>query len=190
MSNGLEFFYDYVSPYSYLANSQLGDFTDVTYRPMLLGAVMEAVGNSPPGRIKAKGKYMRNDIARWTKHYGLTFVMNPKFPQPTLKALRLALHAQHEKAFGSVHQALFEAMWMHEKDLSDDETLAGIAKAAGLDADRALAAIEGPDIKDALKANTTEAVERGAFGAPTFFVGDQMFFGNDRFVFIREALGA
>ena len=186
MSAKLEFFYDYVSVYSYLANSQLKSLSgaDIVYRPMFLGAVMEATGNRPPGTVKAKGKYLRNDIHRWAKRYSLTFKMNPKFPQNTLKALRLALVAQKRGTFEAVHQPLFDAMWVHEKDLSDEDVLAEIAAKAAV----SMSDIEDVAIKDELQANTEEAVDRGAFGAPTFFVGDQMFFGNDRFEFINAAL--
>ena len=186
MSMKVEFFYDYVSVYSYLANSQLGNFAgaEIVYRPMFLGAVMEATDNRPPGTVKAKGRYLQTDIRRWAEHYSLTFKMNPVFPQNTLKALRLALVAQKKGAFETVHQALFDAMWIYEKDLNDKEVLAEIAAKAAL----SLEDIEDVAIKDELKANTNEACERGAFGAPTFFVGDQMFFGNDRFDFIKHAL--
>ena len=186
MSRQVEFFYDYVSIYSYLADSQLDKLggADIVYRPMFLGAVMEASGNRPPGTVEAKRRYMMVDIDRWAKRYSLPLHMNPVFPQNTLKALRLALVAQHEGVFERVHQALFEAMWIHEKEMSDAAVLEPIAADAGL----SLATIEDQAIKDELKANTEEAVARGAFGAPTFFVGEQMFFGNDRFGFIEEAI--
>ena len=151
---------------------------------MFLGAVMEATGNRPPGTVKAKGRYLQTDIRRWAERYSLTFNMNPVFPQNTLKALRLALVAKKRGAFETVHQALFDAMWVYEKDLNDKDVLAEIAAKASL----SLEDIEDPAIKDELKANTNEACERGAFGAPTFFVDDQMFFGNDRFDFIKDAL--
>lgn len=186
MSKTIEFFYDYVSVYSYLADSQLDQLAGATlvYRPMFLGAVMEATGNRPPGTVEAKGEYLKTDVARWVKRYSLPFRMNPVFPQNTLKALRLALVAQDEDVFEDVHPALFEAMWVDGKDLANETVLAEIAATAALPLD----AIEDPAIKDRLKANTGEAIERGAFGAPTFFIGDQMIFGNDRFEFIREAL--
>lgn len=187
MNGQVEFFYDYVSIYSYLADSQLENLAgaEIVYRPMFLGAVMEATGNRPPGTVAAKRQYMMTDIDRWAKRYSLPFKMNPVFPQNTLKALRLALVAQHEGAFKGVHQALFEAMWAHEKDLGDENVLAEIA--AKEDA-LSLEAIEDKAIKDELKANTEEAIARGAFGAPTFFIGDQMYFGNDRFDFIEQAI--
>ncbi len=190
MSRKLEFFYDYVSTYSYLANSQIAKIdADVVYRPMFLGALMQATGNRPPLTVEAKGRHLHVDVARWANRYGIAYHLNPKFPQNTVNALRLALVAQHEGCFDTVHQALFDAMWVQEKDLSDAGCLTEIATAAGLSAD-AIDRIGSDTIKDELRMNTDEAVERGAFGAPTFFVGDEMFFGNDRFEFIEEALGA
>jgi 2-hydroxychromene-2-carboxylate isomerase len=188
MSRKLEFFYDYVSTYSYLANSQVAKLNaEVVYRPMLLGAVMRATGNNPPMTVEAKGNYLHVDVARWVNRYGISHQPNPKFPQNTVNALRLALVAQREGCFDVVHQALFDAMWVQQKDLSDIECLQEIATSAGLSSE--VQQDVGSDaIKDELRKNTDEAISRGAFGAPTFFVGDEMFFGNDRFAFIEEAL--
>ncbi len=160
MSKQLEFFYDYVSIYSYLADSQLHTLTgaEIVYRPMFLGAVMEATGNRPPGAVEAKRNWLHVDISRWAERYGLPWTMNPVFPQNTLKALRLALVAQKHGAFEAVHRALFTAIWVDQKDLSSEDLLAEIAKNAGIP----LGEIEDPAIKDALKANTDEAIERGA----------------------------
>ena len=188
MSQKLEFFYDYVSTYSYLANSQVAKMNaDVIYKPMFLGAVMKATDNSPPMTVKAKGAYLNKDVDRWVKRYDIPFRMNPNFPQNTVNALRLALVAQREGCFDDVHQALFDAMWVHENDLGDVENLAKIATDAGLSSE-AIEDVGSAEIKDELRTNTEEAISRGAFGAPTFYVGDQMFFGNDRFEFIEEAL--
>ncbi len=186
----LEFFYDYVSPYSYLADSQVSKIggSNLVYRPMFLAAVMQATGNRPPGSIEVKGKYLRKDIVRWASRYGVVFKRNPKFPQNTLKALRLAVAAQQDGVFDSVHSALFAAMFVHESDLDDDKVLADIMNAVGLDESETFARIADQSIKDELKANTDEAISRGAFGAPTFFVGEEMFFGNDRWDFVKEAL--
>ena len=190
MKTKVEFFYDYVSLYSYLANSQLAKLdAEVVYRPMFLGAVMEATGNRPPATVKAKGKYLFTDARRWADHYSIPYVMNPKFPQNTVKALRLALVAQQQGVFELLHQPLFDAMWAEQQDLSDESVLAGIITNAGLSADEMLQKIAADDIKDELKANTAEAIDRGAFGAPTFFVGEEMFFGNDRLEFVAEAIG-
>ena len=190
MAKKLEFFYDYVSPYSYLADSQVGKIggSNLVYRPMFLGAVMQATGNKPPGSLEVKAKYLRKDIIRWVSHYGIVYKWNPNFPQNTLKALRLAVVAQRDGVFDKVHSALFAAMFVHEADLNDDKVLADIMNAAGMDESGTFARIADQSIKDELKANTDEAIRRGAFGAPTFFVGEEIFFGNDRFDFIKEAL--
>ena len=186
MSTKVEFFYDYISLYSYLADSQLAslDGAEIVYRPMLLGAVMEATGNRAPGIVEAKEKWLHADAQRWAKRYSMPLKWNPVFPQNTANALRLALLAKKREVFETVHQPLFDAMWVHEKDLGDESVVSEIAAKASLTLDD----VRDPAIKDELKANTSEAVERGVFGAPTFFIGDEMFFGNDRFEFIRDAL--
>jgi 2-hydroxychromene-2-carboxylate isomerase len=186
MSTKVEFFYDYVSLYSYLANSQLSslDGAEIVYRPVLLGAVMQATGNRPPGTVEAKRNYLHVDAIRWADRYGVPLNWNPVFPQNTVNALRLALVAEKKGAFETVHQPLFDAFWIHEKDFSDESVLAEIATNAGL----SINDTQEQAIKDELKANTGEAVERGVFGAPTFFIGDEMFFGNDRFDFIKEEI--
>lgn len=192
MQAKLEFFYDYVSVYSYLADhavQKLGN-ADIVYRPMFLGAVMASTGNRPPATVAAKGRHLVKDVYRWVEHYGIPFKFNSIFPQKTLGALRLAVAAQRQGVFDELHPRLFEAAFVTDRDLGDSDTLAEILAAANLNADELMADIASPSIKDELKANTEEAVERGVFGAPTFFVGDQMFFGNDRFEFIERALAA
>ena len=184
----LEFFYDYVSLYSYLANARVREFENVRYRPFFLGAVMEATGNRPPATVKAKGRYMMTDAHRWADRYGVPLKMNSIFPQKTLYALRLALVAQEQGFFDDVHQQLFDAMWVDDLHLGDKEVIGRIVADAGQPVDEMMSRIADDSVKSLLKANTTEAIERGAFGGPTFFVGDQMFFGNDRFEFIEKAL--
>ena len=190
MSKKLEFFFDYVSPYTYLANSQVRDIgAEVVYRPMLLGAVMQAAGNKPPKTVPAKGRYLEMDIQRWTAAYGLPFKWGSLFPQKTVNALRVAIVAERKGKFHEVHDPLFDAVWVHDRDVSDESVLAEIISRAGMDAKSVLEEIATDEIKGELRANTEEAVERGIFGAPTFFIGDEMFFGNDRFHFIRKELG-
>ena len=195
MSQRLEYFFDYVSPYSYLGDSQVAGLVERTgaelvYRPMLLGGVMQGSGNQPPATVPAKGKYMFTDIDRWLKRYGLELKFNPHFPVNTVRPMRGALVALEEGFFPTYHQALFAAMWREEKNVGDPAVLGEVVDAAGLDGAKLLARIEEPAIKEQLKANTAEAVERGAFGAPTFFVGDAMYFGNDRLDFLEERLRA
>lgn len=190
MGKQLEFFYDYVSVYSYLADSQIGtlDASEIVYRPMLLGAVMQATGNRPPATVEAKGRYLRADVAAWARRYALPLTMNPLFPQNTLNALRLALLAQRQGKFPAIHRRLFDAMWVEQRNLGDESELKALAAEAGMAPGAIPDGIAEQSIKDQLKANTDEAIARGAFGAPTFFVGDKMFWGNDRFDFIREEL--
>lgn len=189
MTRQLEFFYDYVSPYSYLANSQVAAIdAELIYRPMFLGGVMKATGNRPPGMVPAKGRYLNDDLRRWVAKYEIPFQWNPVFPQNTVKALRVAVVAQHEGFFDAVHQPFFDAIWVNQLDLADDHVLAQIIADAGRSPEKVLEKAAADAIKGELRANSDEAVERGAFGAPTFFVGDEMFFGNDRFEFIEAAL--
>jgi len=186
----LEFFYDYVSPYSYLANSQIPKFqeVEVLYRPIFLGAVMQATKNSPPGNIPEKGKYLISDIQLWAKHYGIPYQTNPIFPQNTLKALRLAIVARRFNCFEEIHQSLFHAMFVDNKDLSRSEVLVDLIKTNHFDHIQLIEDISNQDIKDELKNNTEEAISRGAFGVPTFFLDGEMFFGNDRIQFIEKIL--
>jgi len=189
MSAKLEFFFDYVSPYTYLANSQLEKMdAEIVYRPMFLGGVMNATGNKPPMQVPARGDYLKRDVHRWASHYAVRFNWPTVFPQNTVNALRAAIVAMHQGKQSAVHQPLFDAIWVHGKDLGDDTVLATIIADAGLSPEEVLEEIKSDTIKNELRANSDEAVERGAFGAPTFFVGDEMFFGNDRFDFIEKAL--
>ena len=190
MKKSVEFFFDYVSSYSYLADYRLSSFRniEIIYRPMLLGAVMQATNNKPPGTIPSKGNYIAKDLELWSQHYGIPFKMNSIFPQNTLKALRLAIVCQQENCFQMVHQALFEAMFVHNLDISDVDILKNLINQQQLNSDQLIEKLSENTIKDELKRNTNEAISRGAFGAPTFFINDEMFFGNDRLDFIKEKL--
>jgi 2-hydroxychromene-2-carboxylate isomerase len=187
----LEFFFDLSSPYSYLAATQVQPLADKTgaaliWRPMVLGAVFKATGNEMPARVPGKARWMGNDLQRWAEHYGVTFRFSSHFPANTIKAMRLVL-VDDAKA-GAVAMAGFRAMWADDRDLTDDGVLRSVAEMGGLDPAAAMQAIETPAIKDKLRANTDEAVARGAFGAPTMLVGDELFWGNDRLHFVEAAL--
>ena len=190
MKKSVEFFFDYVSSYSYLADYRLSSFRniEIIYRPMLLGAVMQATNNKPPGTIPSKGNYIAKDLELWSQHYGIPFRINSIFPQNTLKALRLAIVCQQENCFQMVHQALFEAMFVHNLDISDVDILKNLINQQQLNSDQLIEKLSENTIKDELKRNTNEAISRGAFGAPTFFINDEMFFGNDRLDFIKAKL--
>ncbi len=187
----VEFFFDLSSPYSYLAATQLKSIAarhgaEIAWKPMVLGAVFKTVGNDMPARVPHKARWMGNDLQRWADHYGVPWRWSSHFPLNTIKAMRLVL-VDDLKA-GDVTLAAFAAMWAEDRDITTPEELARIAERGGLDAAAALAAIETPAIKDRLRANTDEAIARGAFGAPTMFVGDEMHWGNDRLQFVEAAL--
>jgi 2-hydroxychromene-2-carboxylate isomerase len=190
----VEFFYDYASTYSYLAHRAIEQLAadrgaELVFRPMVLGFVFKASGNSMPAAVPAKAAYMVHDVRRWVRRYGLPFKMPTIFPVNTIRALRAAVAAREDGIFPAYHHAVMHAYWSQDQDIGDADTLASIATAAGVDGQRLLARAEDPAIKAALKANTDEAIARGVFGAPTFFVGDDMFWGNDRLEFVADALG-
>ncbi|MFV9681172.1 2-hydroxychromene-2-carboxylate isomerase [Pseudomonas sp. NY15367] len=195
MSKTVEFFFDLGSPASYLAHTQLPDLCRETgatlvYRPMLLGGVFQATGNASPAMIPAKGRYMLRDLARFAERYGVPMGFNPHFPINTLTLMRLLVAVQMHQAerFDDALQALFKAIWVDGLNMGDPVRVAEVLTAAGFDAQALQEQIAEPAVKDALKATTEEAVKRGVFGAPTCFVNGEMFFGQDRLEFIREAL--
>ena len=195
MSKTLEFFYDFGSPTSYLAYTQLPALAadcgaQLVWRPMLLGGVFKATGNASPVAVAAKGRWMLTDMARWAKRYGVPLAPNPHFPVNTLTLMRVAtgLQMQRSQDFAAYHRAVFAALWQQQKNLGDAAVLAPTLSAAGLDAEAMLALAGHADVKARLIATTDEAVARGVFGAPSFFVGDEMFFGQDRLEFVRAAL--
>lgn len=195
MSKTVEFFFDLGSPASYLAHTQLPDLcrdagAALVYRPMLLGGVFQATGNASPAMIPAKGRYMIRDLARFAERYGVPMRFNPHFPINTLTLMRLlvALQLRQPERFDDALQALFRAIWVDGVNMGDPARVAAVLLAAGFDASQLQAQAADPAVKEALKSTTEEAVQRGVFGAPTCFVGGEMFFGQDRLDFVREAL--
>ena len=189
----IEFFYDYASTYSYLAHLEIEALAtrrqaELVFRPMVLGFVFKATGNSMPASVPAKATYLMADVGRWVRHLGLPFRTPSVFPTNTIRALRGAVAALEDGTFLAYHHAVMQAYWANDQDIGDPDVLATVATKAGLDGPRLIARTEDASVKATLKDNTDEAVRRGAFGAPTFFVGDQMFWGNDRLQFVAEAL--
>jgi len=187
----LEFFFDLSSPYSYLAATQMKPMAarhgaELVWKPMVLGAVFKATGNDMPARVAHKARWMGNDLARWAEHYGVAWRWSSHFPVNAIKAMRLILVDDAKAA--DVTLAAFSALWADDRDITTPDELSRIAERGGLEPAAALQAIETPAIKDRLRANTDEAIARGAFGAPTMFVGDEMHWGNDRLHFVEAAL--
>jgi len=191
----IEFFFDFGSPTTYLAHTQLPRIAreagaQLVYRPMLLGGVFKATGNASPVSVPAKGRWMGQDIARWARRYNVPFVFNPHFPINTLTLMRGAagLQLRQPEAFARYTDAVFNAMWVQGRNLGDADVLRATLTEAGVAAEAFMALVNDPEVKAQLIATTDEAVARGVFGAPTCFVGEQMFFGQDRLDFVREAL--
>ncbi len=195
MTKSLDFYFDVGSPAAYLAYTQLPKIAaetgaTINWQPMLLGGVFQATGNSSPATVPAKGKYMFGDLERFARRYGVPFKHNPHFPINTLMLMRGAagLQLRKDERFGAYVKAVFEAIWVDGKNLNDLAVTGAVLHAAGFDAAGILALVSQQDVKDRLKVLTQRAVERGIFGAPTLFVGEQMFWGQDRLDFVREAL--
>lgn len=193
MTRTLEFYYDYGSPYSYLADTQVEAIAKragaaLVRKPLLLGGVFKATGNASPMTVEQKSTWSAFDMPLWAKHYGVPFQRNPFFPVNTLALMRGAAAAQIDGLFERYHPAIYKAMWVDGRNLNDIAEVATVLTAAGLDARKFGSRIQDQDVKDRLKATTDEAVARGVFGAPTSFVGDMMFFGNDRLPFVEMAL--
>jgi len=194
----VEFLFDVVSPTAYLAYKRLPDIAErtgaaIVWTPVFLGGIMQATDNTPPGTVPAKGQYMNRDMVRCAARYDIPFVLNEHFPVNTLTLQRAALALQDEASedeFRRFIDTCFHAIWAEGKNMGDMEVIGETLSAAGFDAAALAARASDPAIKENLKANTDNAVARGAFGAPTFFVGDEMYFGQDRLDYVEAALAA
>jgi 2-hydroxychromene-2-carboxylate isomerase len=187
MPQQVDFFFDFVSPYTYLAQTQLPTLkerTGASFRlwPMHLLNLMKQVGNVPTTVICGnKMKYATQDIARWVSRYGVPFQFNPHVfsGDPTL-ALKGALVAQKQAVEDAYNRAVFAAFWGEGLDVNDRAVLAKRLDAAGLDGKALLETADAAEYAEQLEKNTKLAGERGVFGSPTFIVGEDTFFGNDR----------
>ncbi len=197
----LEMFFDVSSPWTYLAFENIQPLAeafgvDIIWRPFLVGGVFNAVNpsvyQSRENPVAAKEAYTSIDLANWAKFTGVRIKWRPTvFPVNSVKAMRGCLVAEREGKLVPFARACFEAYWSDDRDISQDDVLADLCSAVGLDPAVLLAGIQDPDIKQALRANGDELIARGGFGTPTIYVDDtKMFFGNDRMPLIRAALEA
>jgi 2-hydroxychromene-2-carboxylate isomerase len=193
----VEFHFDFGSPNAYLSHRVIPDIEKRTgarfiYVPVLLGGVFKLTNNQPPmvqfKDIKNKKEYQRREMARFIAKHGIRFKMNPHFPVNTVQVMRGAVAAEMDGQLAPYVEAVFHSMWEEPKKMDDAEVIAAALRAAGLDAARTLARIQDQDVKDKLLKNTEASVERGNFGSPTFFVGDEMFFGKDRLRDVEEEI--
>lgn len=189
----IEFWYEFASTYSYPAALRIARLADdarvtIRWRPFLLGPIFAQQGwnDSPFNLYPAKGRYMWQDLARICAREGLPLALPPaRFPQNSLKAARIALAGEAEGWMPDFSRAVYLANFAEQKDISDDATLREILTRLGVDPERATAAANASENKARLKAQTDEAIARGIFGAPSFLVGDELFWGNDR---LEEAI--
>ncbi len=193
MSRTVDFYYDFISPASYLAWTQLPDLCErtgatINYKPVLLGGILKASGNNSPVTVPAKWAWIKKDFERYAQHYGIPYRLNPHFIFSTLNAMRGALWALSANRIEEYNRAMFTAAWAEEKDLSSAEVLTEVLSTAGFDSSAVMEAMTRPDIKTALIQATEAATKRGVFGAPVMIVDDELFFGQDRLEWVEKAL--
>ena len=196
MERQVDFYFDVVSPYSYLAFGRVERIcreagAELVLRPMLLGAVHNAVGITAPIEVRSKASYQVRDIQRWAEYYGLPMRFPEPFPFRTLKTMRAAMTGEDLEPFVREAFALYWEEGGAPKGLEEadeDGPVREVARRIGRDPEEVLEKAASGEAKEALKGATAEALERGVFGAPAFFVGDEMFWGNDRLHFVEAAL--
>jgi 2-hydroxychromene-2-carboxylate isomerase len=194
----VEFLFDFGSPNAYLAELVLPGIERRTgvkfeYVPVLLGGIFKATGNMSPfdslRGIKNKPEYQALETQRFIRRHGATkFRPNPFFPVNTLMLMRGAVAAQFEGMFEPYFRAAYRHMWEEPKKMDDLETFRNAFISSGIDIDRLIARAQQDDVKKGLIDRTTDAVNRGAFGSPTFFVGKEMFFGKDQIRDVEESI--
>ena len=191
----VEFYFDLGSPYSYLAYYRLLQIAEqqeiqIVYKPILLGGVFKATGNRSPIEIPVKGVYSILDMQRWAEYYQIPMQMNPHFPMNTLTLMRILTGVQllHLEKFEQVLKLLFDAMFGTPQNLNELTVLAEVLKPSGFSVEDIMSMVQSDVVKQKLITETEQAIQRGIFGAPTFFVGDEMYWGQDRLHFVEQAL--
>ena len=193
MTKEVEFLFDVGSPTAYLAYTQLPAIAEkaranIIWVPILLGGLFKAVGNQSPALLAPKSAWMASDLPRFARRYNVPYQPNKYFPINTLALMRGAVAADEDGFLQEYLAAVFPAMWAQSRKMDDPEVVSDTLLTGGIDPEQLFARIGDQAVKDKLKTNTERAAERGAFGAPTFFVGGNMFFGQDRLDFVSESL--
>lgn len=193
MSKNIEVFFDVGSPASYLAWTQLPALAQrndvqLIWKPMLLGGVFKATGNQSPVTVPAKGKYTMVDFQRYARLYDVPLKFNPYFPINTLQLMRGVVAVLESPDFSTYTDAVFTAIWVDGKNMGLPEVVAEVLAGAGFDPQEIFALGNQEQVKEKLKNLTEEAVARGVFGAPTFFLEGEMFFGQDRLGMLESTL--
>ena len=192
MTKTVTFCFDFGSPYSYLAYNYLSVIkeagAEIEIKPVLLGAIFKATGNQPPATVQKKGQYMFNDIQRWAEKLDLKFKMNPFFPILTVPHMRGAILAQKNDILEKYMQCMFDSIWVKALNLNDQEILTKVASESGMDPNDFAEGISSNETKDSLRSNTQFAIDKGAFGVPTYFLENEMFWGIDSVKFLIDSL--
>ena len=196
MSSNPQFLFDFGSPNAFLSHEAIPAIEQRTgakfeYVPILLGGIFKATNNKSPAEtlagIKNKPEFMKRETERFIKRFNVKpYTWNPFFPVNTLNLMRSAIAAQFEGVFAEYVEAAFHHMWVEPKKMDDPEVAAKALASSGLDAAKLFARAQDADVKAKLIENTQSAVERGAFGSPTFFVGNEMFFGKEQLREVEE----
>jgi 2-hydroxychromene-2-carboxylate isomerase len=194
----IEFFFDCSSPWTYLAFHNIQSLSaelnePIRWRPVLVGGIFNSVNPSVytqrENPVPAKIAYMQKDLQDWARSAKLKIIMPPKvFPVNSVKAMRGCLWLESQGKLIPFATAVFEAYWAREEDISQDAVLLKLCAQIGVNGEEFLVGIAQPTIKQQLKANTEEVIQRGGFGSPTIFLGDDMYFGNDRLSLVRSAI--
>lgn len=192
MTKTVTFCFDFGSPYSYLAYNYLSPIKEagaqIDLKPVLLGGIFKATGNQPPATVQKKGEYMFKDIQRWANKLDISFKMNPYFPILTVPHMRGAILAQKKDILEEYMQSMFDSMWLKGLNLNDQEILTKVASESGIDPNDFAEGISSDEIKDELRLNTQFAIDKGAFGVPTYFLENEIFWGIDSIKFLLESL--
>jgi len=196
----LEFYFDISSPWTYLAFHNVQPMAkdigiEIDWKPILVGGIFNTINpsvyESRSNPVKVKARYHLKDMMDWARVAGLKIVFPPRiFPINSVKAMRacIVLKAQEPSLLIPFAETVFEEYWAEEHDIANNELLAHILWGVGADANKVMDAIQTQDVKDKLKANTQAVIDRGGFGSPTMFLGEDMYFGNDRLPLIKAAI--
>ena len=196
----IDFYFDFASPNAYFGFNVLKKFPEkydceINYIPVLLGGIFKATNNKPPMEqffgVLNKNEYQSLEIERFVNRHGLTkFKMNPHFPVISLQIVRGAIAAEMDGYLEDYIEKVLVHMWEEPKKMDDPEVIKGAFEESGFDSEKLLEQMQDPEVKAKLISNTEEAVKKGLFGIPTFFIDDEMYFGKDTIWMIEEILAA
>jgi 2-hydroxychromene-2-carboxylate isomerase len=193
MGKKVEFYYDFSSPYTYIASKRIEKIceengAELEWKPILLGGLFNDTGVKPAKEIENKFAYIKLDTKDSAKRYGVEFHFPEVFPLNSVKTMRGAFAAAEKGKLTEYNHQMFRLYWTEGRDLSKDDELREAVAGIGIDPDWFMARISEQEIKDRLREETSKAAARGAFGAPTIFIGEKMFWGNDRLDFVDRYL--